>query len=107
LVKHRIKWQTGNRIFLNSLGKPWTASSLTDAFTRLRKRLAKKGIKLEQDQTLYCARHTYAKRQLGKGVGIEVLAAQMGNSRQVAWDHYGKDWDRQADNSEILWSGIT
>ena len=106
LVKHRIKWQSGKRIFLNSLGKPWTSSSLKDAFTRLRKRLDKKGVKLGPDQTLYACRHTYAKRQLGKGVGIEVLAAQMGNSRQVAWDHYGKDWDRQSDNSEILWSGI-
>jgi integrase len=106
LVKHRIKWQTGNRVFLNSKGKPWTSSSLKDAFTRLRKRLIKKGIKLGPDQTLYACRHTYAKRQLGKGVTTEVLAAQMGNSRQIAWEHYGKDWDRENDNSLILWSGI-
>ena len=106
LVKHRIKWQTGNHIFLNSYGKPWTSSSLKDAFTRLRKRLATNGVKLKPDQTLYTCRHTYAKRQLDKGIGVEVLAAQMGNSRQVAWEHYGRDWDQQADNSEILWSGI-
>ncbi len=106
LVRHRLKWQSGSRVFLNSLSKPWTAESLKDAFTRLRRRLAKVGSALGPDQTLYACRHTYAKRQLGRGVGIEVLAAQMGNSRQVAWDHYGKDWDQQNDNADILWSGL-
>ena len=106
LVKHRLTWQTGNRVFLNSKGKPWTSTGIKTAFARLRKSLAKKGIKLTKDQTLYACRHTYAKRQLGKGISTNVLAAQMGNSPQIAWDHYGRDWDQQADNSAILWSGI-
>ena len=106
LVKHRIKWQKGNRIFLNSKGKPWTPTGTKNAFARLRKQLAKKGVKLDKDQTLYCSRHTFAKRQLGKGVPTNVLAAQMGNSPQICWEHYGKNWDEQADNTAILWSGI-
>jgi integrase len=106
LVKRRMKWQAINRVFLNSRRKPWTPTNLKTAFARLRVNLAKKGIKLSKDQTLYACRHTYAKRQLGKGISTNVLAAQMGNSPQIAWDHYGKDWDKQADNTAILWSGI-
>jgi len=83
LVNRRIKLQAGNRIFLNSKGQPWTPSGLKTAFARLREKLAKKGVQLGPDQTLYCCRHSYAKRQLGKGVSTNVLAAQMGNSPQI------------------------
>ncbi len=107
LVKERIKRQSGKHIFLNGRGEPWTSSSLKDAFTRLRRQLDKKGIKLEKDQTLYACRHTFAKRQLGKPtMTTHVLAAQMGNSPQIAWEHYGKDWETKEENTAALLTGI-
>ena len=107
LVKERIKRQSGKHIFLNGRGEPWTSGSLKDAFTHLRRQLAKKGIKLEKDQTLYACRHTFAKRQLGKTtMTTHVLAAQMGNSPQIAWEHYGKDWETKEENTAALLTGI-
>lgn len=106
LVDRRLERQQGNRVFLGIHGEPWTPDKLKDAFTYLRGKLTAAGIKLDKDQTLYACRHTYAKRQLGKGISTNVLAAQMGNSPQIAWEHYGRDWDKQADNSDILWSGV-
>ena len=113
LVKERTSRQTGDRVFLNSRGRPWTSLSLKIAFCALRKRLVKKGVwvdekgvELNEDHTIYAARHTYAKRQLAKGVSIEVLAGQMGNSPKVAWEHYGKTWTDQSELTPILWTGI-
>ena len=67
---------------------------MKSAFQRLRKKLRKQGTELNQDDSMYTCRHTFAKRMLGgywgKPVTLEVVAGLMGNTRQVCWDHYGQ-----------------
>jgi integrase len=106
IVRQKIKKYPKGKLFRNSRGAPWTSDSFRAAFARLRKKLEKEGIKLDKDNTLYACRHTYAKRMLAKGVTMENLAAKMGNTPQVCYDHYGKDWDRQKDNAPALWEGL-
>lgn len=100
LVEERMR-QTGP-LFRNTFGEPWTARGLRSAFNRLRKKLEKKGVKLDADACLYSCRHTYAKRTLsgfwtGKPSTIERLAELMGNSRDVCWQHYASWCDSYTD----------
>lgn len=93
IVRQQMAKHPTGPIFRNTQGKPWTRPSLGGRFTALRKRLASKGIHLDRDACMYSCRHTYAKRTLagywtGKPATIEYLAALMGNSRQVCWEHY-------------------
>lgn len=96
IVERQMKLHPTGPLFRNSLGEPWTQTSLGEAFRRLRKRLAANGIELDDGACMYACRHTYAKRTLtgfwtGKPTTIEVLAGLMGNSREVCWAHY-TDW---------------
>lgn len=93
IVRQQIAKHPTGPIFRNTQGKPWTRASLGNRFTALRKRLARKGVELDADACMYSCRHTYAKRTLGgywngKPATIEQLAALMGNSREVCWEHY-------------------
>ncbi len=96
IVERQMRLYPEGPLFRNGRGKPWTQTHLGAAFRRLRKRLARNGIKLDDNACMYSCRHTYAKRALagfwtGKPTTIEVLAALMGNSREVCWAHYA-DW---------------
>jgi integrase len=93
IVKAQMKQYPVGPIFRNTQGKPWRQTHLGHAFSKLRKRLAEKGIELDGDSCMYMLRHTYAKRTLagfwtGKPSTIEHLAELMGNTREVCWDHY-------------------
>lgn len=106
IVERQIKLHPEGILFRNDAGEPWEQVHLGGAFRRLKKRLAKQGIKLDDGACMYSCRHTYAKRTLngfwsGKQTTIEVLAGLMGNSRQVCWEHYA-DWCDQY--TDPLWA---
>jgi integrase len=102
-----VRGKTGKGpIFRNTKGGIWTPTGLKTAFARLRKQLAKKGIKLSKDQTMYAARHTFAQRQIAKGVSQNILAEQMGNSPDICWKHYGRLWASRKENQAALRTGI-
>ncbi len=95
----------GGRIFRNQNGEPWTRQMLSQNFRRAKAKIAKKGIRLDEDACMYSCRHTYAKRTLegywtGKPASIKTLARLMGNTVQVCIDHYLQF--SEADN-EMLW----
>jgi integrase len=102
------RYPSGQPLFRNSRGKPWTARGLRCAFLRLRRRLAKNQVKMDSDACMYACRHTFAKRTLGgfwtgKACTIEQLAALMGNTRDVCWAHYAGWYDAYTDP---LWDAV-
>ena len=102
IVERQIEQHPTGPLFRNTLGNPWARDSLSDAFRRLRKRLARNGIELDEDACMYSTRHTYAKRTLsgywtGKPTTIEQLAELMGNTREVCWEHYASWCDAYTD----------
>ena len=108
LVRPLMKRYPHGPLFRNQHGKPWTINALRRAFLRLKDRLAKKKIKLDDDACMYTCRHTFAKRTLGgywsgKPCTIEQLAGLMGNTRQVCWEHYAKWCDNYTDP---LWEAV-
>ena len=52
-------------LFRNQRGEPWTIDALRRAFLRLKNRLAKKKVRLDDDACMYTCRHTFAKRHVG------------------------------------------
>jgi integrase len=93
IVCQQMKQYRKGPLFRNTRGRPWTRKNLTDQFRRLKQRLAKEGIELDEDACMYSCRHTYAKRILqgywtGKPTNIETLARLMGNSPQICREHY-------------------
>jgi integrase len=105
IARRQMKQNPSGAIFRNTKGEPWIRPTLSRAFLRIKKRLAKKGIQLDADACMYSTRHTYAKRILqgywnGKPTNIETLARLMGNTPQVCRDHY-LQWS-EIDN-EPLW----
>ena len=102
LVAGQIKMYPEGPLFRNTKGEPWTTSNLKEAFARLRRKLAKNNVHLDQDSCLYGVRHTYAKRTLqgywtGKPTNIETLSILMGNTREVCWQHYAEWCDTYTD----------
>lgn len=94
-VRQLVKLHPSGALFRNNKNKPWKVEIVTEAFNRLKKRLAKQGIKLDPDACMYSCRHTFAKRMLGgfwsgKPCTLEVLAGLMGNTIEVCWKHYAK-----------------
>ncbi|MAT70866.1 MAG: hypothetical protein CMJ58_15230 [Planctomycetaceae bacterium] len=105
LVEAALAKRSTGPLFRNTKGRPWTRESLSLGFRNLRKRLAQRGVELDDDACMYSCRHTYAKRVLqgywtGKATNIETLARLMGNSPQVCRDHYLQWCDHF---SEPLW----
>lgn len=104
LVRQGLK--TGDPVFKNSHGRAWTRKMLSHSFRRVKQKVRKKGILLDEDACMYSCRHTYAKRTLegfwsGKPVSINTLARLMGNSVQICIAHYLQF--SEADN-EMLWT---
>ena len=108
ITRTLIKRYPSGQLFRTQKGKPWVIRNIRSAFVLLKKKLAKKGIKLDTNACLYSCRHTFAKRTLGgywtgKPATIEQVAGLMGNSRAVCWEHYGQ-W---SDNyTEPLWQAL-
>jgi integrase len=108
IVRRQIKLHPNDRLFRDHHDNPWDKRNLSQRFRFLKKRLAKKGIELDDDCCMYSCRHTFAKRTLqgywtGKPTNIETLAKLMGNSPQVCREHY-LQWS-DIDN-EHLWDAI-
>jgi len=88
LVRQKLKSHNRKYVFHNSKGEPWTQTNLSERFRVLKRRLARKGIRLDDDACMYSCRHTYAKRILngfwtGKLQTLEHLAQLMGNTPDV------------------------
>ena len=98
IVRRLKKKHRTGRLFRREQGEPWTAPGMRHTFARLRKK-----VKLDDDAVFYTCRHTFAKRKLGEGVSLEILAGLMGNTPQVCWDHYAK-WSDQY--TEPMWNAI-
>jgi len=93
IVRKQMAEHPSGPIFRNSQGGRWTRELLGEKFRKLKRRLAKKGVKFDDDCCMYSCRHTYAKRVLqgywsGKPTNIETLARLMGNSPDVCHTHY-------------------
>ncbi len=85
----------GGPLFRDRRGKPWRYDNMKERFARLRKKLQAKGVPIKDEDVIYSARHTFAKRQLGgfwtgKPTSLAILAGLMGNSPEVCWRHYGQ-----------------
>jgi integrase len=104
LVRQGLR--TGDPVFKNSHGAAWTRKMLSHSFRRVKQKVRKKCILLDEDTCKYSCRHTYAKRTLegfwsGKPVNINTLARLIGNSVQICIVHYLQF--SEADN-EMLWT---
>jgi integrase len=109
LVEDAMKKHPTGKLFRDHHGRPWTNRTLRDAFTKLRQRLLRKGVPIDKSDVMYTCRHTYAKRMLGgywtaKPLTIEFLAALMGNSPTICWEHYAQWCDKY---TEPLWESLT
>lgn len=108
IVRELIRKYPEGPLFRSVSGLPWSNQRLRDQFSCLKRRLIEKGHKFSADDCLYSTRHTFAKRMLGgywtgKPATIETVAGAMGNSRQVAWETYGK-WCESYDDP--LWEAL-
>ena len=75
-------------------------------FCALRKKMGWNDDSVRKEYSLYTGRHTFAHRILtgyytGQPCTIETLAALMGNTPKVCYDHYAKHWDQHY--SDPLW----
>jgi integrase len=108
IVHKQVELHATGPIFRTPTGKPWTIANLSSRFLTIKKRLAKEGVKLDDDACIYSTRHTRAKRLLegkvtGRPVSIQTVAKMLGNGVEVCQKHYGK-WDQAAD--EHIWAAL-
>ena len=103
IVRALIKERPAGKLFRDHNGKPWTNKTMRGRFYDLRRKLERRGIKLDEDACAYACRHTFAKRKLGEGKSLETLAGLMGNSPTICWKHYAQWVDSYTDP---LWDAI-
>jgi integrase len=108
LVEEAMKKHPTGKLFRDPRGKPWTIPTMHCAFTKVRRKLLREKVPIDKSDVMYTCRHTYAKRMLagywtGKPLTIEFLAALMGNSPKVCWEHYAQWCDKY---TEPLWESL-
>ena len=108
LVEEAIQKHPNGKLFRDAHGRAWTIKTLHSAFTKLRRKLIREKVPIERNDVMYTCRHTYAKRMLsgywtGKALTIEFLAALMGNSPKICWEHYAQWCDKY---TEPLWESL-
>ena len=97
-------------LFVNPQGRPWKKVTGVARFAKIRRQLGWEKHPTKKRYSTYSCRHTFAHRMLagfwndGVGCSIEVLAELMGDTPQVAFDHYGKEWGQHF--REPLWAAI-
>ena len=97
-------------LFRNTQGNPWTIAAGGYRFIVIRETLGWGKHPVKKLYSCYTARHTFAHRMLsgywnnGVGCSIETLAELMGNTPQVAFDHYGREWGQSY--QDPLWTAI-
>jgi integrase len=108
LVRECTKKHPTGSLFRNTRGTRWSEDSLIQTLQRLKRKLQREGIQLDEAACPYTCRHTYAKRTLGgywtgRPCTIEQLCGLMGNSREVCWDHYAQWCNAYVDP---LWDAV-
>ena len=101
---------SGLPLFRNSQGKPWLKVTGSWRMAGLRRKLGWDRDPVRSRYTCYSCRHTFAHRLLsgywngGAGCSVETLAELLGDTPQVAFDHYGKEWGQHY--REPLWAAL-
>jgi integrase len=101
---------SGVPLFRNSRGKPWQRMTGVVRFLTLKKKLGWDKDPVQKKFSCYSCRHTFAHRMLsgygngGAGCSIETLAELIGDTPEVAFDHYGKEWGQHY--QEPLWAAL-
>jgi len=101
---------SGRPVFGNRNGDRWRRGAGGKHFRGVRKLLGWESDPVKRTYSCYTARHTFAHRMLsgywsgGVGCSIETLAELMGDTPQVAFAHYGKEWIQHY--QEPLWAAI-
>ena len=108
IIRQQVQSHPTGSIFRGSADKRWTIQNLSQRFRTIKKSLAKRGIKLDDDACIYSTRHTRAKRLLegtatGRPVSIQTVATLLGNSVDVCLKHYG-NWNKAA--KEHIWAAL-
>ncbi|QDU29219.1 Phage integrase family protein [Anatilimnocola aggregata] len=97
-------------LFPNPQGRPWKKVTGKARFSKMRKDLGWDTDPIRKGYSCYTCRHTFAHRLLsgywnnGAGCTIETLAELMGNTPQVAFAHYGREWGKHY--QDPLWAAI-
>jgi integrase len=104
------KLPSGRPVFGNRNGDRWRRGAGGKHFREVRKSLRWENDPVQRTYSCYTARHTFAHRMLsgywngGVGCSIETLAELMGDTPQVTFAHYGKEWSQHY--QEPLWAAI-
>ncbi len=111
LLRSRLKAADSDApAFPNPQGKPWKKVTGRARFSKIRRTLGWDLDPLRKGYSCYTCRHTFAHRLLsgywndGAGCSIETLAEMMGNTPQVAFAHYGREWGKHY--QDPLWTAI-
>ncbi|WP_425619171.1 tyrosine-type recombinase/integrase [Anatilimnocola sp. NA78] len=97
-------------LFPNPQGRAWKKVTGRARFSKMRKALSWDTDPIRKGYSCYTCRHTFAHRLLsgywnnGLGCTIETLAELMGNTPQVAFAHYGREWGKHY--QDPLWAAI-
>jgi integrase len=97
-------------VFTNAQGNAWNKPAGKSRIFSLKRKLAWDQHPVKKHYSCYTCRHTFAHRLLsgywnnGKGCSIETLAELMGNTPQVAFQHYGKEWGQHY--QDPLWTAM-
>jgi integrase len=109
LIRSQANMNGPGPIFRSESGKPWKVHYMSQSFRRVKKRVAKAGMKFDADTCIYSCRHTFAKRSLlgywtGKPINMDMLAALMGNTPEVCRKHYADILKALDGVEELLWA---
>src|SRR5207302_8501445 len=97
-------------LFRNTQGKPWKKVTGVTRFLQIKRTLGWDQDPVRQRYSTYTCRHTFAHRMLsgywngGAGCSVETLAELMGDTPEVVFDHYGREWGQHY--QEPLWAAL-
>jgi integrase len=111
LIQPRLRTaKPDDPVFTNVQGNAWNKPAGKTRIFNLKKKLGWDQHPVKKHYSCYTCRHTFAHRLLsgywnnGKGCSIETLAELMGNTPQVAFQHYGKEWGQHY--QDPLWTAM-
>lgn len=111
LVRRRLKTAAEDDVlFPNPQGRRWLKVTGVARFSKIKRKLGWDQDPVRKHYSCYSCRHTFAHRLLsgfwnqGAGCTIETLAELMGNTPQVAFAHYGREWGQHY--QDPLWTAI-
>lgn len=111
LLRQRLKVADQDAILLpNPQGRAWKKVTGVRRFREIKRKLGWDLDPVRKHFSTYSCRHTFAYRLLagywnhGAGCTIETLAELLGNTPQVAFAHYGREWGQHF--QDPLWAAI-